>query len=188
LPVGQFVALVSSPSQRVVAYRLDAVSVGVAQEGGVIGRVIVAQSRRAVIGAAGRHAGVPERVDLGLPSRLEAPMAAERLVGFWALADGEIDAVRIGRPRPLAITEPVFAAADLDHAERLHDGVIEPLGGGDVGYGDGDVIQHELNPLHCAFKPTKRRFVLFLSSHRSVTLVFLFLNDFFGRICDELFI
>ena len=79
-----------------MAHRLDAVAVGVAQERAIIGRVIVAQARRSVVGAAGRNAGVPERVDLGLPLRLEAPVAAEGVVGLWPLADGEIDAVRIG--------------------------------------------------------------------------------------------
>src|SRR4051794_812469 len=130
-----------SASQRVMAHRLDTVAVGVAQEGGVIERVIVAQTRRSVVGAAGGDAGVPERVDLGLPSRLEAPMAAERVFGFWALADGEVDPVRIGRARPLAVAEPVVSAADFDDAERFHDRVVEPLGGGDVGYGDGDVVE-----------------------------------------------
>jgi hypothetical protein len=45
-------------------------------------------------------------------------------------------------PRPLAIAEPVIAAADLDDIERLHDGVVEPLGGGNVGHRDGDVVKH----------------------------------------------
>jgi hypothetical protein len=54
---------------------------------------------------------------------------AEGLIGFCALADREVDAFGIGGARPFAITEPVVAAADLDHLERLHDRVIEALGG-----------------------------------------------------------
>src|SRR5260221_10611529 len=99
-----------------MAHRLDPVAVGVPQERGIIGRVIVAQARRAVVGAAGGNAGVPERVDLGLPSRLEAPVAAERVIGFWTLADRDIDAIGVRRPRSLAIAQPVPATTYLDHA------------------------------------------------------------------------
>src|SRR5689334_4811433 len=127
---------------RMMADRLDAVAVGVAKEGGVIGGVITAQSRRSVIGAAGRDAGIPERIDLALPARLEAPVAAERFFRLRPLADRDVDTVRIGRPRPFAIAEPVLAATDLDHAECLHDGVVERLGRGDVGDGDGNVVEH----------------------------------------------
>ena len=122
--------------------RFDPAAVGIAQESRIIRGVIVAQARRAVVGAAGRDAGVPERIDLGSPLRLETPVAAEGVVGFHALADGEIDAVRLGGARPLAIAEPVVTAADLDDVECLHDGVIEPLGRGDVRYSDGDVVEH----------------------------------------------
>jgi len=45
-------------------------------------------------------------------------------------------------PRPLAIAEPVVAAPHLHHLERGHDGVVEALGGGDVGDRDGDVVEH----------------------------------------------
>ena len=72
-----------------MAHRLDAVAVGVAQESGIVGRVIVPQPRRAIIGATGGDAGIPERVDLGLPSRLEAPVAAKRVVGFCTFTDGD---------------------------------------------------------------------------------------------------
>jgi hypothetical protein len=43
---------------------------------------------------------------------------------------------------PFAVAEPTVAAADLDDVERLHDRVVEPLGGGEVGNRDGDVVQH----------------------------------------------
>jgi hypothetical protein len=127
---------------RVMANRLDPVAVGIPQERAVIGCVIVAQARRAVVGAAGRNAGVPERVDLGAPLRFETPVTAEGVLGFWAFPDGEIDAIRIRRARPLAIAEPVVAAADLDDIERLHDRVVEPFRGGNVGHGNGDVVEH----------------------------------------------
>src|SRR5665213_2813342 len=121
-----------------MANRLDAVAVGIPEERRIIGGVIVANAGRTVIAAAGGNAGIPERVDLGPPFRLEAPVAAEGIFRLRALADRDIDAVRVGRPRPLVIAQPVLAAADLDDAERLHDGVVETLGGGDVRNGDGD--------------------------------------------------
>src|SRR2546423_4617083 len=120
-----------------MANGLDAVAIGVAQERGVIGRVVIAQSGRAIVAAAGLNAGVPERIDLGSPLRLEAPMAARAVLRFRTLVDRDVHPVRIRRARPLAITEPVLAAADLDHPERLHDRVIEALGGGKIGYGNG---------------------------------------------------
>ena len=111
-----------------MANRLDPVAVGVPEERGVVGRVIVAQTRRTVVGTACCNAGAPERVHLLPPLRLEAPMPADRFFRPHALADGEIDPVRMVRTRPLAVTEPVVAAADLDDVERLHDRIIEPLG------------------------------------------------------------
>jgi hypothetical protein len=92
----------------------DPVAVGIPEERPIIGRVIVAQARRAVIAAAGGNAGVPEGIDLGPPLRLEAPVPADGVFGFWALADGEVDALRIGGARAFAIGQPVIAAADLD--------------------------------------------------------------------------
>ncbi len=64
---------------------LDPVAIGIPKEIPVIGRVIIAQARRAVIDAARRYSGVPERIDLGPPLRLEAPVAAKGLFGFGAL-------------------------------------------------------------------------------------------------------
>jgi hypothetical protein len=49
---------------RVVTHRLDLVAVGIPEERAVIGGMIVAQAGWAVVGAAGRDTGVPERVDL----------------------------------------------------------------------------------------------------------------------------
>src|SRR5262245_2504819 len=130
---------------RMMADRFDAVAVGVTEEGGVVGSVVAAQARRAVVTAAGRDAGVPERIDLALPARLEAPMAAGGVLRLRPLADRDVDAVRIGRPRALAIAEPILAAADLDHAQRFHDGIVEALGRGDVGGGDGNVGGHRFS-------------------------------------------
>jgi hypothetical protein len=87
--------------------------------------VIVAQPGGPVVLATSGDAGVPERVDLLAPLRLEAPVTTKGFLRSWPLADGEIDAVRIGWPRPLTIAEPVVAAADLDDIERLHNGVVE---------------------------------------------------------------
>src|SRR5262252_3752986 len=112
-----------------MADRFDAVAVGITEEGRIVGRIITAQARWPVVGAAGGDAGVPEGIDLALPARLEAPVAAERFFRLRPLADRDVDAVRIGRPRALAIAEPVLAAAHLDHAKRLHNGVVEALGG-----------------------------------------------------------
>ena len=92
----------------------DPVAVGVTQERSIIRGVIVAQAGRAVVGAAGGDAGIPERVDLALPARLEAPVAARGVVRLLALADREIDTIRIGCASTFAVTEPVLAAADLD--------------------------------------------------------------------------
>jgi hypothetical protein len=97
----------------VMADRLDPVAVGIPEERPVIGCVIIAQARRTVVAAAGGDAGVPEGIDLGPPLRLEAPVAAKGLVGFGALADGEVDAFRMGCARAFAIAQPVIAAADL---------------------------------------------------------------------------
>jgi len=63
-----------------MAHGLDAVAIGIPQKRAVIGRVIIAQARRAVVGAAGGDAGVPKRVDLRAPLRLEAPVAAKGLL------------------------------------------------------------------------------------------------------------
>ena len=63
-------------SHRMMANRLDPVAIGIAQEGGVVGRVIIAQRRSAVVGASRRNSRVPERIHLGPPLRLEALVAA----------------------------------------------------------------------------------------------------------------
>src|SRR4051812_33348571 len=123
-------------SDRVMANRFDPVPVGIPEERRVIGGVILAQTRRAVTAAAGSDARVPERIALGPPLRLEAPVAAGALFRLLALVDRDVDPVRIGGARPFAVTQPVVAAADLDDVERLHDGVVEALGGGHVRNGN----------------------------------------------------
>ena len=72
-------------SHRLMADRFDPVAVGIPEECGVIGRVIVAQARRSVVAAAGGDPGIPERVDLGSPLRLEAPVAAGASSGLGPL-------------------------------------------------------------------------------------------------------
>ena len=91
--------------------------------------MIIAQARRAVIAAARRYSGVPEGIDLGPPLRLEAPVAADGVFRLRALADRDVDAIGMSRPRPLAIAQLVVAAADFYNAEHMHDRVVEALGG-----------------------------------------------------------
>lgn len=62
-----------------MAHRLDAVAVGIPEERRIIRGVIAAQARRAVIATAIGDAGIPERIDLGPPFRLEAPVATGAL-------------------------------------------------------------------------------------------------------------
>ena len=91
----------------------------------------------------------------------------------------------MGGARALAITEPIVAPADLDHAERLHDRVVEPLGGGNVGYGYGNVVQHRLTrvlqPLQCFEN-------LFLPRHRRLAFFLFFLDDLLGRVRHKLLV
>src|SRR5271166_1796482 len=108
-----------------VADRLDPVAVGIPEEGRVIRRVVIAQAGRPVIAAAGGNPGIPERIDLALVSRLEAPVPARSIVGPRALADRDIDALRVSGPGPLAVAQPIRAPADLDDAKHLHDRIIE---------------------------------------------------------------
>src|SRR4051812_13343921 len=96
-------------SHRLMTHGFDPVSVGVPEERRIIRPVIIPEAGRAVIAAAGGYACIPERIALRPPLRLEAPMPAECLVGLVALADRDVDAIRISRPRPLAISQPVFA-------------------------------------------------------------------------------
>jgi hypothetical protein len=73
-----------------MANGFDPVAVGVAQERGIIGRVIIAQAGRPLVAAAGCYPGVAEGVDLGPPLRLEAPVPAGGVIGLCALADREM--------------------------------------------------------------------------------------------------
>src|SRR5665213_3175436 len=87
-------------------------------------------------------AGIPERIDLGAPPRLEAPMATDGIVRLRAFADRDINPLRMCRPGALAVAEPVVAATDLDDIKHLHDRVVETLGGREIGYGDRNVVEH----------------------------------------------
>src|SRR5665811_885691 len=70
-----------------------------------------------------------EGINLGPPLRLEAPVTAQGVIGPGALADRDVDALRVSGTCPFAITQPVLAAPDLDDTEHVHDGVVEALGG-----------------------------------------------------------
>src|ERR1700681_3487005 len=96
-----------------MANRFDPVAVGIPQERRIIRPVIAAHAGRTVIDAAGGDAGIPERIDLGPPFRLEAPVAAGGVFRLRSLADRDVDAIGISRPRALAIAQPILAAADL---------------------------------------------------------------------------
>jgi hypothetical protein len=115
---------------RPVTHCLDFVAVGIAQEGAVVGGMIVAQAGWPVVGAAGGDAGVPERVDVAARFGLEAPMPAGGFIRPRALVDGDVDAIRMVGVSAFAVAEPAVAAADLDDFERLHDRVVEVLGRG----------------------------------------------------------
>src|SRR5665213_401154 len=125
-----------------MADRLDPVAVGIPEERGIIRGVIIAQARCAVVVSAGCDAGIPERIDLGAPPRLEAPMATDGIVRLRAFADRDINPLRMCRPGALAVAEPVVAATDLDDIKHLHDRVVETLGGREIGYGDRNVVEH----------------------------------------------
>jgi hypothetical protein len=56
--------------------------------------MIVAQAGWAVVGTASRDTGVPERVDLALRFRLEAPMPVGGLFGLRPLLIGDVDAIK----------------------------------------------------------------------------------------------
>src|SRR3954449_10399992 len=99
-----------------MAHRLDTIAIGIAQERRIIRRMIVAQARRAVIGAAGGDTRTPERVDLAAPARLEAPMIPRGLLGVRTPIDRDVDAIGEVRPGPRAVAQPIIAATDLDHA------------------------------------------------------------------------
>ena len=99
-------ARLGSILHRMMANRLDLVTVGIAQERGVIRRMIVAQARRAVVGAAGGNPGMPERIDLASRLRLEAPMTAAGPVRLRPPVDGDVDAIGMLRVSPFAVAEP----------------------------------------------------------------------------------
>src|SRR3954470_9584166 len=154
---------------RPMTHRLDLVAVGIAQKCAVVGSMIVAQAGWPVVGAARGDTGVPERVDLVSRLRLEAPVAAGGLVGLRAAVNGDVDAIWMvgggtfaggeaagGAAGTFAVAEPAVAAADLDDFERFHDRVVETLGGGEVGNGDGDVVQHRTGPSMMTYQPSLR--------------------------------
>src|SRR5690348_900633 len=113
-------------SFRYVAHRLDPMSVGIDDEGGVVmGVVLRAEARLAVVAPPSGERRPMERVDSGPARRLEADVAAERDAGRL-MADPErqrllLQRLRLGRPIAGSIVE--IMAPDV--AERRQRGVIE---------------------------------------------------------------
>jgi len=97
----------------VVADRLDPVAVGIPEERGVIGWMIVAQPGPTVIAATGGDPRVPERVDLRARLRLETPVAARTRFGLRARVDGDVNPIRMVGAGAFAVAQPVVTAADL---------------------------------------------------------------------------
>lgn len=69
-------------SHRRVTHRLNAVAIRVTKERRVVGRVIVSQTRRALVAASRGNTCIPKRIDLRLPLRLEAPVTPGASSGF----------------------------------------------------------------------------------------------------------
>src|ERR1700738_3653442 len=93
----------------------DPVAVGIPEERRVIRGVIIAQARRTVIAPAARDPCAPEGIDLAPPLRLEGPVAAGGLIGLGALADRDVDPLRISGAWAFAITQPVLAETAFHH-------------------------------------------------------------------------
>src|SRR4051794_5507883 len=103
------------------------VVVGVAQEGGIVGFMIVAQPRRTIVTAASGNACTPERVDLNPCLRLETPVASVGVVWVRSLSNGKINPVRVIRSCAFAIAKPIITPAHLQNAKRGHDRIVKFL-------------------------------------------------------------
>src|SRR6185437_14817943 len=121
----------------VVEDRLDAVAVGVEQEAAVVrGAVLRARPRRAVVAVARIDPRLPERIDLSAVASAKPDMepTAQRVLA-------------IGRPDvPVLPLHQLSVRMAWLGAQDAQDGAVEPLGGREVGYGDGDVVEHPAEP------------------------------------------
>ena len=112
---------------------LDAVAVRVEQEAAVVRRPVDrARAGRAVVGMARIDAGLPERVDVRPVGRAEADVQATR---------HRVLGVRRPDVEVLPFDQLGVRMARLD-AQRGEDGAVEALRGGEVGDGEGDVVEH----------------------------------------------
>jgi len=115
---------------------LDAVAVGIEQEGAVVGRAIVAaRSGRAVVAVARVDTCLPERVDLRAVTGAEADVQP---AGHGVL--------RVRRPNPPVVPSDHVGArvARLD-AQGAQHGAIEALRRREIGVADTDVVEHRGN-------------------------------------------
>lgn len=104
--------------------------------------ILFPKARRPVIGSAIGKTGPPKVIHRHAARRLEAPMTAMACLGPRPWPHRYITALRMIAIAALAIAEPSLVAADLGYADRRHDGVIECFGGGEIGDGNGYMIEH----------------------------------------------
>ena len=113
--------------------RLDAVAVGVEQEGAVVrGAVLRARARRSVVAVPGVDTRLPERVDLRAVAGAEADVepACQRVLAVRR-ADGPV----------VPLDERGVRMPGLD-TKDAQDRAIEALGGREVRDGEADVVEH----------------------------------------------
>src|SRR6185437_2000800 len=134
-------------SFRCVAHRLDPMSIGIGDEGGVImGVVLRAKAGLAVVAPASGERCAMEGVD-GWPARcVEADMAAERGAG-GLVADPEgqrllPERMRLGR----AVAGSVVEIIAPDVAERRQHDIIEGAAHHEIADAERDMIDHRPPP------------------------------------------
>ncbi len=115
----------------------------VAHEGRIVGRVIgdaapgAPSSRPPAARPSCQNASTCARV-----AALKHQWRLETILDWATAADRDVDMLRMIRPRPFAIAQPVVAAPDLDDAQRRHDRIVERLSGRNVRDGPRYVIEH----------------------------------------------
>src|SRR5437660_2408499 len=115
------------------AMGLDAIAVGIDDEGGVVaGAIILAHARLAVVLAAGLECSGMEGVDRGAALGLEAEMQAGLQVGLHRALDRQDPQAR----RLLAIAQRTLAVAQPGDVERLQNGIVERAGALEVADAD----------------------------------------------------
>src|SRR5258707_3084661 len=122
-----------------VAISLDPIAVGIGNESRiVVGAIVGAQPRLAVVAAAVPDRGLVKGVDAFPRRGREAKMQPGLRIGrnrTWAGTDPECDLF-------LAVAERALRRAKTRVADRLERSVVECLGFRNVANADGDVIDH----------------------------------------------